>query len=86
VTGVDATVSGAVVTAGSFDSDLQAAIGTSQLAAGHAVLFNPGGPDFAGRTFLIVDGNGLAGYQSGEDYVLDVTSGALGGLSAASFV
>ncbi len=86
VTGVDATVSGTVMTAGSFDSDLQAAIGASQLAAGHAVLFNPGGTDFAGRTFLIVDANGLAGYQSGEDYVLDVTGGALGGLSAGNFV
>jgi hypothetical protein len=69
-----------------FETDLAAGIGGAQLGAHRAVPFNPGGGDFAGRTFLIVDANGVAGYQSGEDFVLDITGGALGGLSAASFV
>jgi hypothetical protein len=40
----------------------------------------------AGHTFLIVDANGVAGYQSGEDYVFDVTGGATAGLATSVFI
>ena len=38
----------------------------------------------SGHTFLVVDVNGTAGYQSGSDYVIDVT-GYTGTISTASF-
>ncbi len=84
VTGIDAAVSGALLRAASFDGDLAAAIGAGQLRAGHAALFNPTGPDYAGATFLIVDANGAAGYQAGADYVFEIASGA--GLSTSNFI
>ncbi|HEY4941830.1 MAG TPA: PQQ-dependent sugar dehydrogenase [Rhizomicrobium sp.] len=86
VTGVDTAVAGGALSVASFDTDLAAAVGAGQLAGGHAVLFTPGSGTLAAHTFLIVDANGAAGYQSGEDYVFDVTGGTLGGLAAGNFV
>ena len=57
-----------------FDADLAAAIGADQLAAGHAVLFDPSSGGDAGKLFLIVDGNGVAGYQAGFDLVIQITN------------
>jgi Ca2+-binding RTX toxin-like protein len=70
VTGLDHTVSGGALTQGSFDADLAAALGASQLHAGHAVLFAPTSGDYVGETFLVVDANGIAGYQAGQDLVI----------------
>jgi Ca2+-binding RTX toxin-like protein len=80
---------GAAVTAGAlstahFDANLAAAIGAGQLGAHHAMLFTPSAGNLAGHTFLIVDMNGVAGYQAGHDLVFDVT-GATGTLTTASF-
>ncbi len=80
VKGIDATLSGAL-SAGSIDSDLVAAFDPTHLAARHAALFTPTGGDLAGSTFLVVDANGVAGYQAGADYVFNVT----GALNIASF-
>ena len=41
----------------------------SGMAANQAVFFDPNGGGFAGQHFLIVDGNGVAGYQAGQDWV-----------------
>ena len=54
----------------SFDADLAAALGG--LGAGQAVWFAPDAGDLAGPIFLIVDANGVAGYQEGEDYVFAI--------------
>jgi Ca2+-binding RTX toxin-like protein len=86
VTGINAPVSGGTLSAASFNVDLAAAIGPSVLAANHAVLFTPGAGDFPARTFLIVDGNGVAGYQPGDDFVVDVTGSLVAGLNVSDFV
>lgn len=62
----------------SFDADLEAALGSEQLAAGEAVLFRPDDGTFSGRTFLVADANGEAGYQAGEDYLISLVGGAPG--------
>lgn len=68
VTGFAGAVTAGALSLDGFDADLAAALGAA-LGAGQAVLFTADGGDFAGETFLIVDGNGEAGYQAGEDYV-----------------
>jgi serralysin len=65
--------SGGILRSAAFDADLGMAMG-GILTPGAAVLFDPDGGDLAGRTFLIVDQNGMAGYQAGEDFVFDVTA------------
>ncbi|MEG3179554.1 beta strand repeat-containing protein [Sphingomonas sp. LT1P40] len=69
VGGTAATVNGGML-GGDFDIDLAAAIGAGQMGAGQAVLFRPDAGIYAGQSFLIVDANGVAGYQAGQDYVI----------------
>ncbi|HZZ12463.1 MAG TPA: bluetail domain-containing putative surface protein [Paraburkholderia sp.] len=87
VTGVDVAVhTGALDSGANFDAELAADIGAGQLGSHHAVLFTATSGSLAGHTFLIVDANGTAGYQAGQDYVIDVTGGQhLGTLSTADF-
>ena len=85
VTGVNATVLGGALSLPTFDSQLAAAIGATKLGAYHAVLFEPTSGDMNGHTFLVIDANGVAGYQASQDYVIDV-SGMTGTLTAANFV
>ncbi|HEX2590298.1 MAG TPA: bluetail domain-containing putative surface protein, partial [Rhizomicrobium sp.] len=71
VTGIDATITTGTLDKGvTFDAGITAAADAAHLAANHAVLFTPDGGDRAGSTFLIVDLNGTAGYQSGQDLVI----------------
>lgn len=74
---VDATVSAGHLDVASFDTDLTAAIGATQLGEHDAVLFKPDTGNMAGKTFLIIDFNNQLGYQAGEDVVilLDGTAG-----------
>lgn len=62
--------SGALSSGAGFDAQLHAAVSTAHLHAGDAVLFTPSKGSFAGDTFLIVDANGKAGYQAGQDFVI----------------
>ena len=62
----DAVTEGAL-SAAAFNQGLAAA--AAALGAGEALLFTPDAGDLAGNVFLIVDANGKAGYQAGEDYV-----------------
>ena len=64
----------------SFNADLGAALGG--LGASQAGFFAPDAGDFAGKIFLVVDANGVAGYQAGEDYVFAVTGAPLADLTA----
>ncbi|MEI9887634.1 MAG: Ig-like domain-containing protein [Rhizomicrobium sp.] len=86
VTGVDAPQSGDLSSA-SFDSDLGAVLGSGQageLGAGHAVLFTATNGTLNTHLFLVVDADGTAGYQSGADYVFDITGAtSLGSLGSA---
>jgi Ca2+-binding RTX toxin-like protein len=54
----------------SLDSDLANAM-ASVLGSGEAVFFAVTGGDLAGHLFLVVDQNGTAGYQAGEDFVIE---------------
>jgi Ca2+-binding RTX toxin-like protein len=84
VANIDTPVSGGTVTAAGFDTNLEANIGASQLHAGDAVLYTPGHGYLTGHTLLVIDANGVAGYQAGADYVIDIT-GMTGTLTTANF-
>jgi Ca2+-binding RTX toxin-like protein len=59
---------------GSLNADLASAL--SGMGAGkYAVVTLTGASDpLDGHTFLVVDGNGTAGYTAGADYVIDITN------------
>lgn len=86
VSGFGAAVTAGALSAATFDSDLAAALGN--LGASQAVWFAPDTGDLAGRIFLVVDGNGRAGYQSGEDFVIGFAGTPLADLTgqAAIFI
>jgi hypothetical protein len=44
------------------------------IPAPDAVLFTPTTGNLAGHAFLIVDENGVAGYQAGADVVIELTN------------
>jgi hypothetical protein len=67
---IDAPVATGTLSSGSFDTDLAAAVGGGELGIGNAVLFTPDAGNLAGKTFLVVDLNGTAGYQAGADLVV----------------
>ena len=76
VTGIDAIIEGGELDdkhSNAFNDELAAAVDSAHLAAGHAVLFMPDSGDLAGHVFLIIDQNGVAGYQTNQDLVIDVT-------------
>lgn len=69
-----------------FNQDLAAAVDAAHLGKLHAVLFTPDSGSLAGHVFLIVDQNGVAGYQGTEDFVIDVTGGVnLDALTTSNF-
>jgi Ca2+-binding RTX toxin-like protein len=72
VTKVDRSRSGAIAMA-TFDHDLAKILNAGHFAAGHAVIVTATG-ELAGDTFLVIDANGIAGYQSGHDYVMLLAS------------
>ena len=76
---------GTAITSGSlshasFDADLGAVL--SGLGAAQATWFAPDAGDLAGTIFLVVDANGVAGYQQGEDYVFAIGGAPLADLTA----
>jgi hypothetical protein len=80
VSGFSTAVQGGSLSDASFAHDLGAALGG--LGAGKAVVYAPNAGDLAGTIFLIVDGNGVAGYQDGEDYVFALPGTTLADLAA----
>ena len=55
----------------SFDSDL--ALGLSGvLGAGQAALFTANAGSLSGHVFAVIDANGIAGYQAGQDFVIEL--------------
>lgn len=55
------------------------------LNANHAIVVQVTGGSEAGHILMVVDGNGVAGYQTGADYVIDVT-GSSGVLAPTDFI
>jgi Ca2+-binding RTX toxin-like protein len=87
VSGIDAAVATGNLSRAQFDAQLAHSVGANQLHAGDAVLFTPDGGNLAGHTFLVVDANGVAGYQAGQDYVFQLESAThLASLSASNFI
>jgi Ca2+-binding RTX toxin-like protein len=70
---IDAAVTTGKLTSAAFDTNLSQAVGASQLHPHDAVLFTPTLGNLAGHTFLVIDENGVAGYQAGQDLVVDIT-------------
>jgi Ca2+-binding RTX toxin-like protein len=87
VTGRDADISGGALSRASFDSDLALKADAAHLLAGHVVLFKPSTGTLAGHNFLVVDQNGIAGYQTGADLVIDLTNAThLADISNTTFI
>jgi FG-GAP repeat/RTX calcium-binding nonapeptide repeat (4 copies) len=74
VSGVDATINHGSLSQSNFDVELTASADAGHLGVGHAVLFTPDAGGLAGHIFLVVDQNGVAGYQGGEDLVMELVS------------
>jgi hypothetical protein len=87
ITGIDTTVTVGRLKSSKFDQDMASAVAASDLGARHAVLFTPDSGNLAGNTYLIVDQNGVAGYQAGADLVMRLdTPTNLGNLDTADFI
>ncbi|HEX2592863.1 MAG TPA: calcium-binding protein [Rhizomicrobium sp.] len=82
VSGVAAKVKGALSDA-SFDADLAAAVTAAKLGAFQALVFTANGGDENGHTFLVIDADGNAGYQSGDMVIELVNAANLTALSGA---
>jgi len=69
-------ITSGVLRSATFDADLASAVTASRLGAGQAILFDPSSGDRAeaGHVYLIVDANGVAGYQAGQDFVVELVS------------
>ena len=81
-------LSGGQLSQASFDTDLSSQLGTT-LTGTNGVFFTASSGDYAGQTFLVVNIDGVDGYQQGSDLVIrtdpgaPVTVEAFGGGSAA---
>ena len=84
ITGFNTKVTSGALSTASFDANLASVISSSRLGAHHAVLFTPNSGTLKGQTFLVVDLNGTAGYQSGHDLVIRM-AGSSGTLAAGGF-
>jgi Ca2+-binding RTX toxin-like protein len=80
VTGFHDPIAGGGLSLASFDTDLAAAMGG--LGAGQAAWFAPDAGDLAGKIFLVVDANGVPGYQAGQDFVIAIAGATLADLGA----
>jgi hypothetical protein len=67
---VDAAITGGRLRSTFFDQDLAAAVNASNLHPHDAILFTGTTGNLRGHTFLVVDENGIAGYQAGQDLVV----------------
>jgi Ca2+-binding RTX toxin-like protein len=82
---VDAAVTTGALSRATFDANLASAIGAGQLGVGAAVVFTPDSGDLATHHFLIVEANGIAGYQAGQDYVIQLGAGSDLAITTATF-
>ena len=87
VTTIDTAVTTGHLSIGTFDANLTSDVNATNLAAHDAVLFTADSGNLSGHTFLVVDANGIAGYQAGQDFVLDITGATnLGSLTTSNFL
>jgi hypothetical protein len=87
VSAIDVAVTTGSLSKATFDSDLATDVGAGQLGTNDAVLFTADAGTLNGYEFLIVDMNGQAGYQAGEDLVIHIESSSpQGTLTTANFI
>ena len=67
---MNAAVTSGALSVNGFNASLVKDIGAAQLGAHDAVLFTPNSGTLKGAHFLIVDSNGVAGYQANQDLVI----------------
>ena len=77
VTGFSGLFSDSPLSRGTFNADLEAALGADRLAAGHGALVQAAGGNLEGKLFLVIDANGEAGYQANEDFVFNIVNTTL---------
>jgi Ca2+-binding RTX toxin-like protein len=83
----DSNVNSGTLNQASFNADLADRIDAGRLAGGNFVVYTPNAGTFAGSTFLIVDQNGIAGYQVNEDLVIAFPNALnLGALAVGNFI
>jgi hypothetical protein len=83
---IDAAVKGATLSKVNFDASMTGLL-KGHLKAHDAIVVQVAHGHYAGDTFLVVDANGNAGYQTGHDLVIALDHAAhLGQLSAGDFV
>ena len=80
----NAVTTGALNAGANFDSNLTSAL-NGHLGAHDAVMFTASSGTLSGQTFLVVDLNGTAGYQSGHDLVIHLTA-HIGTLAVSDFI
>ena len=73
VAGWAGALSTGLLSAGSFDLDLAAAL-DPLLGPNEAALFRPDAGTYSGRTFLVVDADGDGAYQAGSDFVFELVN------------
>ena len=73
VTGIDAALTTGALSTATFNADLAADL-SGKLMADHAILFTPDSGTLAGQQYLVIDTNGIAGYQAGADLVIKLTN------------
>jgi hypothetical protein len=79
----DGTASVPTLNKSSFNANLEAA--ASSLAIGHAAIFTAATGTLAGAAFLLVNTDGVAGYQGGSDLIVRLDAGAATTTSQSSF-
>ncbi len=85
VTAISTHIASGALSEATFDTDLAAAVNAAHLAASNAVIFAPTAGDFSGKVFLVVDMNGTAGYQAGQDLVIELVNPSSTALTTANF-
>jgi Ca2+-binding RTX toxin-like protein len=86
VGGIDTAIATGRLDNATYDADLSAAVNATTMAAGHAVFFTPDSGSDAGELYLIVDVNGVAGYQASQDLVFEFDDATnMGSFSVANF-
>ena len=85
IAGINTAVTTGSLSTSTFASDLQNDLPAAKLSAHDAVLFTASAGTLAGQTYLVVDANGVAGYQSSADLVIHLT-GQTGTLTKADFI
>ena len=86
VTGIDATLRTGRLSTTKFSIELAYAVDSEVLQAHHAVLFKASTGNMAEQLFLVIDVNGIAGYQTNQDLVIHLSSDSSLSLSLETFI